>query len=62
MGVKADFNPELSINISILFRQNILSVNKDIFTDFRVSQTVALSCPEFKTFAAKLRGASEIIL
>ena len=53
---------ELSINISILFRQNILSVNKDIFTDFRVSQTVALSCPEFKTFAAKLRGASEIIL
>ena len=28
----------------------------------RISQTIVLSCAEFKTFAAKLRGASEIIL
>ena len=45
-----------------LFQWNILSADKNIFADRRISQTVVLSCAEFKTFAAKLRGASEIIL
>ena len=45
-----------------LFQWNILSADKNIFADRRISQTVVLSCAEFKTFVAKLRGASEIIL
>ena len=45
-----------------LFQWNILSADKNIFADRRISQTVVLSCVEFKTFVAKLRGASEIIL
>ena len=62
MSVKADFNPETFYWYLYLFRWNILSADKNIFADRRISQTVVLSCAEFKTFAAKLRGASEIIL
>ena len=62
MSVKADFNPETFYWYLYLFQWNSLSADKNIFADRRISQTVVLSCAEFKTFAAKLRGASEIIL
>ena len=61
MSVKADFNPETFYWYLYLFQWNILSADKNIFADRRISQTVVLSCAEFKTFAAKLRGASETI-
>lgn len=62
MGVKADFNPETFYWYLYLFQWNILSAGKNIFADRRISQTVVLSWAEFKTFATKLRGASETIL
>ena len=62
MGVKADVNPETFYWYLYLFQWSILSADKNIFADRRISQTVVLSCAEFKTFAAKLRGASETIL
>lgn len=62
MGVKADFNPETFYWYLYLFQWNILSEDKNIFADRRISQTVVLSWAEFKTFATKLRGASETIL
>lgn len=62
MGVKADFNPETFYWYLCLFQWNILSADKNIFADRRISQTVVLSWAEFKTFATKLRGASETIL
>lgn len=62
MSVKADFNPETFYWYLYLFQWNILSADKNIFADRRISQTIVLSCAEFKTFTAKLRGASEIIL
>ena len=62
MGVKADFNPETFYWYLYLFQWNILSADNNIFADRRISQTVVLSWAEFKTFATKLRGASETIL
>lgn len=62
MSVKVDFNSGTFYWYLYLFQWNILSADKNIFADRRISQTVVLSCAEFKTFAAKLRGASEIIL
>ena len=62
MGEKADFHPETFYCYLYLFQWNILSEDKYIFADRRISQTVVLSWAEFKTFAAKLRGASETIL
>ena len=55
MSVKADFNPETFYWYLYLFQWNILSADKNIFADRRISQTVVLSC-------AELRGASETIL
>lgn len=51
MGVKADFNPETFYWYLYLFQWNILSADKNIFADRRISQTVVLSWAEFKTFA-----------
>ena len=62
MGVKADFKPENFYRYLYFLQWNILSADKNIFADRRISQTVVLSWAEFKTFAAKLRGASETIL
>lgn len=53
MGVKADFNPETFYWYLYLFQWNILSADKNIFADRRISQTVVLSWAEFKTFATK---------
>ena len=62
MGVKADFNSGTFYWYLYLFQWNILAADKNIFADRRISQTVVLSWAEFKTFATKLRGASETIL
>lgn len=62
MGVKADFNPETFYWYLYLFQWNILSADKNIFADRQYFSDYCPFCAEFKTFAAKLRGASEIIL